>query len=256
MLHFGAVDWRADIYWLKAGKVAEHEGGYTPFEADISDAVKRDGDNVVVVRAFDPTDPSLPTGKQVGWYTPSSGIWQTVWLESRPKSHIAGFRILTKVQPALVQIKAEIAGLDQKKYQLALKPKDSSVQRRVQNVRAGTAVLGEAGGRQIATTIELESAVANAKLWTPETPNLYEVTLELKDEAEKPWTPVGHLGVRGPRSDPMKPVPITTACLAGLATAMIRSASSGLRSVKTFSRSAPGTVRVAGKSLGGNSRAS
>ena len=112
-LRFGAVDWRADV-WLNGRKVAEHEGGYTPFEADISDAVDRAGDNVVVVRAFDPTDPNLPTGKQVGWYTPSSGIWQTVWLESRPKTHITAFRIVTKVEPASVHIKAEIAGLDQK----------------------------------------------------------------------------------------------------------------------------------------------
>ena len=98
-LRFGAVDWRADV-WVNGRKVAEHEGGYTPFEADISDALKRDGENVVVVRAFDPTDPGLPTGKQVGWYTPSSGIWQTVWLEARPKTYIADFRIVTAIQPA------------------------------------------------------------------------------------------------------------------------------------------------------------
>ncbi len=84
-LRFEAVDWRADV-WVNGKKVAEHEGGYSPFEADITDAVARGKPAVVVVRAFDPTDPELPTGKQVGWYTPSSGIWQTVWLESRPKA--------------------------------------------------------------------------------------------------------------------------------------------------------------------------
>ena len=102
-LRFGAVDWRADV-WVNGRKVAEHEGGYTPFEADISDALDRDGENVLVVRAFDPTDPDLPTGKQVGWYTPSSGIWQTVWLEARPKTYIAGFRITTQIQPATVRV--------------------------------------------------------------------------------------------------------------------------------------------------------
>ena len=69
------------------------------------------GENVVVVRALDTTDPSLPTGKQVGWYTPSSGIWQTVWLEARPKAYIADFRIVTTIEPASVHVKAEIAGL-------------------------------------------------------------------------------------------------------------------------------------------------
>ena len=81
-------------------------------------AVKRGGENVVVVRAQDTTDPSLPTGKQVGWYTPSSGIWQTVWLEARPRTYIADFRIVTKLGPASVHVKADIAGLDQKSTSL------------------------------------------------------------------------------------------------------------------------------------------
>ena len=86
-LRFGAVDWHADV-WVNGKKVGEHEGGYTPFEFDVTDAVKRDAENTLVVRAHDPTDPSLPTGKQIHWYTPSSGIWQTVWLEARPtRSH-------------------------------------------------------------------------------------------------------------------------------------------------------------------------
>ena len=54
----------------------------------------------MTVRAFDPTDPNLPTGKQVGWYTPTSGIWQTVWLESHPKAHIGRFAIKTTIDPA------------------------------------------------------------------------------------------------------------------------------------------------------------
>ena len=99
-LRFGAVDWQAEV-WVNGRKVAGHEGGYTPFDADISDAVRRDGDNILVVRVVDPTDPDLPTGKQVGWYTPSSGIWQTVWLEARPKTHIAGFHVATTIQPAI-----------------------------------------------------------------------------------------------------------------------------------------------------------
>ena len=49
----------------------------------------RDAENTIVVRAHDPTDPGLPTGKQVHWYTPSSGIWQTVWLEARPRAYIS-----------------------------------------------------------------------------------------------------------------------------------------------------------------------
>ena len=66
-----------------AGRSASTKEDTRPFDVDITDAVQRDAENVLVVRAFDPTDPSLPTGKQVGWYTPSSGIWQTVWLEAQ-----------------------------------------------------------------------------------------------------------------------------------------------------------------------------
>ena len=181
-LRFGAVDWRADV-WLNGRKVAEHEGGYTPFEADISDVVDRKGENVVVVRAHDATDPNLPTGKQVGWYTPSSGIWQTVWLESRPKTHIAGFRIVTKVQPASVQVKAEVAGFDQKKYQLALKPRDSSVSAVSKTFEPGPPAAGKTGADKSTSAVELDATVTDARLWTPDTPELYEVTLELKDES-------------------------------------------------------------------------
>ncbi len=125
-LQFGAVDWRADV-WVNGRKVAEHEGGYTPFEADISDALRPDGENVLVVRAFDPTDPNLPTGKQVGWYTPSSGIWQTVWLEARPKTYIAGFHVMTAIEPASVRFAVDVAGFDSGKYQLGLGKDQPSV---------------------------------------------------------------------------------------------------------------------------------
>ena len=124
-LRFGAVDWRADV-WINGRKVAVHEGGYTPFEADISDALASAGENVLVVRAFDPTDPNLPTGKQVGWYTPSSGIWQTVWLEARPKTYIAGFQVVTAMEPATVKFIVDVAGFDKVTYQLGLGKKDQS----------------------------------------------------------------------------------------------------------------------------------
>ena len=75
------------------------EGGYSPFSLDITDEVNRDGENTLVVRAFDPTDRSLPTGKQVGWYTTTSGIWQTVWLESQPQAHLDAFTFDPRYRP-------------------------------------------------------------------------------------------------------------------------------------------------------------
>jgi hypothetical protein len=178
-LRFGAVDWRADV-WLNGRKAAEHEGGYTPFEVDISDSLNRDAENVLVVRAFDPTDPALPTGKQVGWYTPSSGIWQTVWLEARPKTYLAGFRITTQIQPAKVQFSVDVAGLDRAKYEVALKTKDSTVKQVSQAVPALLPSDANAALRST-VSVELEAAVEEPQLWTPETPNLYEAKLQLKD---------------------------------------------------------------------------
>ena len=126
-LRLDAVDWRAQV-WVNGQQVADHEGGYTPIEVDVSDVVTREGDNQVVVRAFDPTDPELPTGKQVGWYTPSSGIWQTVWLEARPQSYIASFQIRTiSLEPAKFEVEIVPAGLSPGTYTVGLQAEDRSV---------------------------------------------------------------------------------------------------------------------------------
>jgi beta-galactosidase/beta-glucuronidase len=98
-LHFGAVDYRATV-WVNDVEVAAHEGGHTPFSADIT-KVSRARDNVVVVRAEDPlSDKTIPRGKQYWkpvpksiFYTPTTGIWQTVWLEPLPARHIRHLRM-------------------------------------------------------------------------------------------------------------------------------------------------------------------
>ena len=93
---FGAVDWKTDV-WVNDMKVGEHTGGYTPFSFNISSALKKGG-NKLTVRVWDPTDKGVqPRGKQVErpegvWYTPVTGIWQTVWLEPVPVCHITNVR--------------------------------------------------------------------------------------------------------------------------------------------------------------------
>jgi hypothetical protein len=173
-LRFGAVDERADV-WVNGKKVAEHDGGYTPFEADITDALKPEGPNTLVVRAFDPTDPSHPTGKQVHWYTTTSGIWQTVWLESRPKAHLASFTIRTlALDPARVEIEFAPAGLSPGNYTIAVRSEDSSI------VPQESALRPFAGGPGATMRQGLVVPIRNPKLWSPESPHLYDVTLELK----------------------------------------------------------------------------
>ncbi|MEI9975942.1 MAG: sugar-binding domain-containing protein [Ignavibacteriota bacterium] len=89
LLHFGAVDWRTEV-WVNGKSVGTHEGGYDPFTFDITPALKGKGAEDLVVSVWDPSDNGpQPRGKQVLkpesiWYTAVSGIWQTVWLESVP----------------------------------------------------------------------------------------------------------------------------------------------------------------------------
>jgi beta-galactosidase/beta-glucuronidase len=94
LLHFGAVDWQCEV-WVNGVRVGEHKGGYDPFSFDITSQVKKSGQQELVVRVWDPSDDGpQPRGKQVNkprgiWYTPVTGIWQTVWLEAVPKTYIA-----------------------------------------------------------------------------------------------------------------------------------------------------------------------
>ena len=112
LLHFGAVDWQADV-WVNDVKVGMHKGGYTPFTFDITPALKKSGSNTLVVRVYDSTDAGYqPRGKQVNnpegiWYTPVSGIWQTVWLEPVADMHIENLRILPDIDRNVLSVGVE-----------------------------------------------------------------------------------------------------------------------------------------------------
>ena len=159
-LHFGAVDYRATV-WVNGEEVARHEGGHTPFSADISRVAGRRG-NVVVVRAEDPlADRTIPRGKQ-HWtstpegifYTATTGIWQTVWLEPLPSRSIQGLRLTPDLDRGAIDIEVDADG----------------------DVEAIATFDGrEVGRRKGSGSIILENALA----WSPETPHLYglEVTL-------------------------------------------------------------------------------
>jgi beta-galactosidase/beta-glucuronidase len=110
MLHFGAVDYRATV-WVNGEEVANHEGGHTPFSADISRFAGR-VDNEVVVRAEDPlADLTIPRGKQYWkptpegiFYTPTTGIWQTVWLEPLPARYIRSIGIRPNLDERAIEV--------------------------------------------------------------------------------------------------------------------------------------------------------
>lgn len=111
VVHFGAVDSECAVYW-NGVKVGVHRGGYTPFEADISAVAKLGENEIEVVCYDDATRTGGARGKQKDkrggiWYTPQSGIWQTVWIESMPKTYISNLRITPNAEENTVCIEAD-----------------------------------------------------------------------------------------------------------------------------------------------------
>lgn len=165
-LHFEAVDESATV-WVNGRQVARHDGGYSPFSADITEALDPAGPQVVTVRVDDPTTPEHPTGKQVGWYTRTSGIWQTVWLEARPPSAISSWTIRTTIKPAAAEIRVTRAGDTTRRATLTALVDDPGAKR-------FTATFEE--GKDVVT---FSIPIEQPRLWSPDSPQLYDLILEL-----------------------------------------------------------------------------
>ena len=167
-LHFGAVDWQATV-WVNGMKLGEHRGGYDPFSFDITDALKPDGDQELIVNVFDPTDTGTqPRGKQVHrphgiWYTPTTGIWQTVWLEPVATNSIESLKVDTDVQAKAVTISATSR---------------SSPQHRIRVTVRDQGKLLDSQTRP-AQDFQYRIARDDFQLWSPNTPRLYDLQLEL-----------------------------------------------------------------------------
>jgi beta-galactosidase/beta-glucuronidase len=167
ILHFGAVDWKADVF-INDIKVGTHTGGYTPFYFDITPFLKA-GEQKLVVKVWDGTDSDYqPRGKQVSkpegiWYTSVTGIWQTVWLEPVNKKHIVSVKTIPDVDKGRISVDVHAANTQ---------PADVV---EVKILEAGKAVaIAKAASCQM-----LELNVPDAKLWSPETPFLYDMEIKL-----------------------------------------------------------------------------
>lgn len=162
LLHFGAVDWKTDI-WVNQIKIGQHTGGFTPFSFDITPAL-RNGENELVVKVWDPTDKGpQPRGKQVSkpggiWYTPVSGIWQTVWLEPVPAKAIVNIRTTPDIDAnkLTVEVVTNEKGASDKVEVKVFEGK--------QLVAKGSSING------VAVEITMP---ADVKLWSPDSPTLY-----------------------------------------------------------------------------------
>ncbi|MGH2561751.1 MAG: glycoside hydrolase family 2 protein [Thermomicrobiales bacterium] len=197
LLHFGAVDYRAQV-WVDGQLVAWHEGGHTPFAADVTAAL-RDGldEHVVVVRAEDePTDLTQPRGKQHWerdpaeiWYYRTTGIWQPVWLEPVPETFIAAVRWTPDVARGLL-------GLEVRLNHAAVQPLRLQVRLTLHGTVLADdsyAVEGAEIRRQIAISIPSIAAGRNRFLWSPEHPNLIDAELTIAD-AEIPENVLDRVG--------------------------------------------------------------
>ncbi len=166
LAHFTVVDWDTQVL-VNGRDVGRHVGGYDAFSFDITDALKPDAEQELVVSVWDPTNEGgQPIGKQTLhpggiFYTPSSGIWGTVWLESVPKTYIRKFTLTPDIDAGVLKLTVEA---------------DGGKVRAV--ARDGGKTVGEAKG---APGDELTLRIPDAKLWSPDTPFLYDLDLELAD---------------------------------------------------------------------------
>jgi beta-galactosidase len=163
LLHFEAVDYECTVY-VNGREVGTHIGSSDPFKFDITDALK-DGDNELLLRVVDKTAPEQTLGKQTVnpkgiYYTRVSGIWQTVWLEDVPTRHIAMVKMKPRIGEGTLRVLPTLGG-----------PTIAEETLRITVLDNGKVVgTGDAA---------LSVRIPDAKLWTPKTPHLYDITIEL-----------------------------------------------------------------------------
>jgi beta-galactosidase/beta-glucuronidase len=186
LLHFGAVDYKAHV-WVNGSLVATHEGGHSPFSADITAALTPEGEQVIVVRAEDqPRDLTQPRGKQdwqasphAIWYHRTSGIWQPVWLEPVGDVYVEKFHLTPDITHSTVTVEATLNRPLAAPGWLAVSLASDGEALAAQQVRLA--------GRTVTAVIHIpagEHGVTRGDLyWTPETPHLIDVSAAVISES-------------------------------------------------------------------------
>ncbi|PZX57835.1 glycoside hydrolase family 2 protein [Algoriphagus chordae] len=170
ILHFGASDWETEVF-VNGQSVGKHKGGYDPFDFDITDHLKSGKSQSLQVRVWDPSDEGpQPRGKQVNnphgiWYTPVTGIWQTVWLETVPEVYISGLRNASDIKSKRILVTPEVAGIVDG-----------------QQVKVSAWKDGNMIAEQTVNPAEMAKlTIKDAELWAPGNPVLYDLKVELLD---------------------------------------------------------------------------
>ncbi|MGM8361878.1 sugar-binding domain-containing protein [Flavobacterium sp. ARAG 55.4] len=175
LLHFGAVDFQAKVF-VNDKFVGIHKGGYDSFSFDITPYLTL-SKNELAVEVFDPgSDAAIAYGKQSNdkfdnpqryAYTPSSGIWQTVWLEPVPKQHISHFTITPNIDESLIDVTVNAKSSGNQKIEVIVKD--------------GNTVIGKSTGE---LNNNFQVKIPNPKLWSPDNPFLYDVVIQLKEDTK------------------------------------------------------------------------
>ncbi len=176
LLCFNACDYKADV-WINGEYAVGHEGGFTPFSADITKYLK-DGENVIAVRCYDPSDPSIPRGKQswldrpfACWYVPNTGIWQSVWIEFFDGDVISAYTLTADTDTC--SFSGEISTLYARADELEITVTYNGEQ--IKKIRQST------DGRRTRYTVRFMEPdfVDESFFWTVEHPNLIYVDFTL-----------------------------------------------------------------------------
>ncbi|MCH1624123.1 glycoside hydrolase family 2 protein [Ferdinandcohnia quinoae] len=167
LLHFGAVDWKAEV-WINKHKVGEHTGGYYPFSFEITE-YSIECENEIIISVWDPTDSNgHERGKQTLhpkglFYTAVSGIWQTIWIEPVPKQYIKSIRMTPNIDESELLLHVEIEG-------------------KIHNLEI-EAIVFEDGNKLViekgSHTDNINLKIPNPKFWSPDTPYLYDIAVQL-----------------------------------------------------------------------------
>lgn len=187
LLHFGAVDWEATVF-VNGKELGTHRGGYDGFSFDITDALKAEGPQELIVRVFDPTDRGdQPRGKQVLkpggiMYTPCTGIWQTVWIEPVPTASIERLLIVPDVDHSAVNVTVSVRGDAQG---LSVRAVAATGAQQVAEAKGS-------GGQQIAIKIPADQL----KLWSVEAPFLYDLAVSLERDGKPVDSINSYFGMR------------------------------------------------------------
>ncbi len=194
-LHFGAVDYACQV-WVNGRLLGSHQGGYTPFAFDITDALGWSGQDVIVVRVEDmPSERAQPRGKQTTearpegiLYTRTSGIWQPVWLEPTPSVALQSVRVTPNLSARSARVEVETDRAPGRPATIIV-----SVAWQGQTMAEVSQPLS---GLRLALEVNLPAEHASTHFWTPSQPHLYDIDVQLRVEGEGKDRVQSYFGLR------------------------------------------------------------